>query len=192
MRHSLEIGQSLTGLKLCLENIASLPADRIQADLSEVQRLVRGLSDRVRNMSLDLRPSMLDDLGLLAALLWHFDRYTFQTNVKVNFKHNGLNRRFSSEVETTVYRLVQEALTNVARYAYVNDVDVLIIANQDKIYLKIEDKGIGFDPETALTNKNSSGLAGMYERVSLQSGQLIIDSAPEKGTRLTAKFSLRG
>ena len=73
---------------------------------------------RVRKLSLDLRPAMLDDLGLLPALLWHFEHYTAQTQVRVNFKHSGLEkRRFGQEVETAAYRLVQEALTNVARHA---------------------------------------------------------------------------
>ena len=83
---------------------------------------------RVRERSLDLRPAMLDGLGLLAALLWHFERYTYQTRIQVRFHHFGLDRRFPAELETAAYRIIQEALTNTARYAHTDEVDVHVRA----------------------------------------------------------------
>jgi PAS domain S-box-containing protein len=185
-----EIGQVLTGLKFTLDTIHNLPAEDIRAGLSKAQTLVSGLMDRVHNMSLDLRPSMLDDLGLLPALVWHFERYTAQTNVRVKFKHAGIEVRFKPEVETVAYRIVQEALTNVARHACVNEVTVLLMVQQDTLVIRIEDRGIGFDPDTVLSSKITTGLSGMRERLTLLGGQLTIDSSPGNGTRLIAEIPL--
>lgn len=186
-----EIGQLLTGLKLPLEMSARLPADDIKARLSDAQTLVHDLMIRVRQLSLDLRPAMLDDLGLLPTLLWHFERYTGQTHVQVVFRHTGLvERRFPPDVETTIYRLVQEALTNVARHAYVNEVTVRLWADQDTISVQIEDLGTGFDSEATLAVSTSSGLAGMHKRAGLLGGRMAIDSASGAGTRLTVELPL--
>jgi signal transduction histidine kinase len=101
-----EVGQVLTGLKLTLEAGTYLPADELPDSLRAALGLVQELTARVRDISLRLRPTMLDDLGLLPALLWLFERYTAQTHVRVNFEHRGLEGRFPPEVETTAYRVV--------------------------------------------------------------------------------------
>jgi signal transduction histidine kinase len=130
-------------------------------------------------------------LGLLPALLWHFDRYTAQTNMRVTFKHSGLQRRrFAPEVETAAYRIVQEALTNVVRHAGVSEVTVRLWADQDRLGVQIEDRGTGFDPEAALATSATTGLAGMRERAVLLGGQLMVESAPGAGTHLTAELPL--
>jgi len=187
-----EVGESLTGLKLLLEMSACLPANEFTASLGEAQALVNELMTRVRDLSLELRPAMLDDLGLLPALLWHFDRYTAQTNVRVIFKHTGLEeRRFAPEVETAAYRIVQEALTNVARHAGVSDVTVQLRADQDTLGMQIEDQGTGFDPG-AVAASATTGLAGMRERAGLLGGQLTVESALGVGTCVTAELPLGG
>ncbi len=186
-----EVGQLLTGLKLTLEISVRLPADAVRARLGEAQALIGELMTRVRDLSLDLRPAMLDDLGLLPALLWHFERYAAQTNVEVTFEHTGLEGRFAPEVETAAYRIVQEALTNVARHAGVSEVTVRLWASQDTLGVQIEDQGAGFDPEAALASGATSGLAGMRERPVLLGGQLTVESAPGAGTRVTAELPLR-
>ena len=117
-----EISQVLTGLKLSLEMCARTAGDNIGASLGQAQMLVNELMARARKLSLDLRPGMLDDLGLLPTLLWHIEHYTAQTRVQVTFKNSGLEgRRFAPEVETAAYRIAQEALTNIARHAGVNE-----------------------------------------------------------------------
>lgn len=186
-----EIGQILTGLKLTLEmSMRSLPKES-RARLGEAQALVHDLLSRVRELSLDLRPAMLDDLGLLPALLWHFDRYSAQTRVRVSFKQTGLKgRRFPPELETAAYRIVQEALTNVARHAGVGQVTVRLWAGQGTLGIQIEDRGTGFDPEAALAAPTTSGLAGMRERATLLGGHLAVESAPGAGTRVTAELPL--
>jgi signal transduction histidine kinase len=186
-----EIGQALTGLKLALDMSMHLPADAVRTRLGEVQALVNELMVQVRELSLDLRPAMLDNLGLLPTMLWHFERYTSQTNVRVAFRHTGLEgRRFAPEVETAAYRIVQEALTNVARHADVSEATVRLWAKQDILGLQVEDQGIGFDPEAALATGATSGLAGMRERAILLGGRLTVESATGTGTRLTAEFPL--
>jgi PAS domain S-box-containing protein len=186
-----EIGQSLTALKLSLENMASMPADTVVPKLGEVQTLIQEILARVRNMSLDLRPSMLDDFGLLPALLWHFDRYRSQTGLPVKFSHDGLNVRFSPGIETAVYRIVQEALTNVARHAMANEVRVLITYGQERIEISIEDNGTGFEYEQVRNAADTAGIKWMKERLALLGGHLKIDSSPGAGTRLMATIAVR-
>lgn len=188
-----EVGQALTGLMLTLRICARTADEDMRTNLEEAMQVVNELMVRVRELSLDLRPAMLDDLGLLPALLWHFDRFAAQTGVQVNFKHTGLEgRRFTSEVETAAYRVVQEALTNIARHASVNEATVRAWVSEDMLGIQVEDRGTGFDPETVLTAGTTGGLTGMYERVTLLGGQLIVESAPGHGTRLTAELPLRG
>jgi PAS domain S-box-containing protein len=186
-----EIGQVLTGLKLSLEMGTRLPPEEVGESLAQARLLVNELMARVRKLSLDLRPAMLDDLGLLPALLWHFEHYTAQTQVRVSFKHSGLEkRRFGSEVETGAYRLVQEALTNVARHAQVQEVTVRLSTHQQMLVIDVEDRGKGFDLEAVLSASETSGLAGMRERAVLLGGRLTIKSQPGSGTHLTAELAL--
>ena len=188
-----EIGQVLTGLKLSLEMGARKSPEGVSRSLDEARVLVNELMARVRKLSLDLRPAMLDDLGLLPALLWHFEHYTTQTQVRVSFKHSGLEkRRFAAEVETAAYRIVQEALTNIARHAHVTEAFVRLSTHQQTLRIEVEDHGLGFDTEAVLSAAETSGLAGMRERAVLLSGSLLIESGLETGTRLTAELSLAG
>jgi signal transduction histidine kinase len=186
-----EIGQLLTGLKLSLEMSRRVPAHKRKARLREADALVDDLLARVRELSLDLRPTMLDDLGLLPALLWHTERYTAQTRVRVTLRHAGVEgRRFPLELETAIYRIVQEALTNVARHAGVREVTVKLWADQDTLGMQVEDQGKGFEPEAAMAAYASTGLTGMRERATLLGGQLTVESAPGTGTRVTAELPL--
>lgn len=183
-----EIGQALTGLKLMLEMIQRLPSDNLQRRLSEAQALVNELMARVRQLSLDLRPAMLDDLGLLPALLWHFERYTAQTSVQVTFAHTSLDRRFAPEIETAAYRIVQEALTNVARHSQVQHVTVLLWVADERLMVQIEDQGIGFYPALNQPVRSSHGLPGMRERAVLLGGEFIVETMPGAGTLIRAEL----
>jgi signal transduction histidine kinase len=186
-----EIGQILTGLKLILDMSLRLPPEESQANVQEAQKLVGELMSKVRQISLDLRPGMLDDLGLLPALLWYFERYKTQTKVQVNFTHSGLEaQRFTPEIETAAYRIVQEALTNVARHAEIKSVTVQVWADPDILCVEIEDRGAGFNPQAALEANVSTGVAGMGERARLLGGGLTIESDVGKGTLITAHLPL--
>ncbi len=185
-----EIGQLLTGLKISLEVAAQLPADALPARCVETRARVDELLAKVRGLSLDLRPQMLDELGLLPALELLFDRFTAQTQVAVNFKHVSLDQRLAPEVETAAYRVVQESLTNVARHAQVKKADVRLWMNDGALGIQVEDEGAGFDIETRKA-AGSCGLSGMRERLVLLGGNLRIESSPGEGTCLIASLPVR-
>lgn len=186
-----EIGQILTGLKLTLEMSARLPEGELRAGIAGAQALVNDLMSRTRQLSLDLRPATLDHLGLLSAMLRHLRHYTSQTQVEVDFRHDGLEgERFAPEIETAAFRIVQEALTNIARHSEAEEATVRIWADRQTLTVQIEDNGKGFDPETALASDSSRGLMGMRERALLLGGNFTVESSPGGGTRLTAEWNL--
>ncbi len=185
-----EIGQALTGLRLSLELSPQLPANIAATRLAEAKMIVEDIIRRVESLSLDLRPPILDDLGLLPTLLWYFDRYSTRSGVRVECKHTGFNQRFPPAMELAVFRIVQESLTNVARHAHVNEVSVRVWATPRVLGVQVEDRGVGFDAERALSAGETSGVSGMRERVRLLGGQLDIESAAASGTRLTVELPL--
>jgi signal transduction histidine kinase len=186
-----EIGQLLTGLKLTLDMLTEEASDTGQSILRESQDLVGELIGRVRELSLNLRPALLDDLGLLAALLWQFERFTAHTRVRVNFVHAGLEGRpCRPEVETAAYRIVQEALTNIARHSGADEAQVRLCVEGGRLLVRIEDQGRGFEPTITLDPEESSGMVGMRERATLLGGHLHIESSPGAGTRIQAELPL--
>jgi PAS domain S-box-containing protein len=187
-----EVGQMLIGMKFTLES-AQRSATNVhtQEALLDARQLLADLTENVRELSLSFRPSQLDDLGLIPTLLWHFERYTHHTKIRVDFNHAGFEEKhFSRTIETTLYRLVQEALTNVARHAGVDALSVIIRAQKEAIYLTIRDNGVGFDSTKLPSGHTSSGLLGMHERVGLLGGKLRIASQPGMGTTITATIPL--
>ncbi|HXO28574.1 MAG TPA: PAS domain S-box protein [Thermoanaerobaculia bacterium] len=177
-----QIGQFLTGLRFMIE--APRTGGR-----EEMLAVVNELIGRVSDLSVNLRPPMLDELGLLPALLWQIERFETQTGIRVDFHHANLDRRFAPEIEITAFRIVQEALTNVARHAGVMKARVEVWADAETLGARIADEGRGFRVEEALA-RYSSGLAGMRERCRLLGGQLTIESAPGTGTRLAMTLPL--
>jgi signal transduction histidine kinase len=183
-----EVGQLLTGLKLLLETSLHPAAPAEQRTLDEAIDITQQLLERVRELSIDLRPQMLDDLGLVVALEWHFKRYFKQTGIRVQFQHSPLTHRLPAPLETVVFRVVQEALTNAARHAGVNTVQVRLHASAELVRVHVEDPGSGFVPEEAMRRGASTGLTGMRERAELLGGKLAVESAPGQGTRLTVEL----
>ncbi|MEO8429087.1 MAG: sensor histidine kinase, partial [Verrucomicrobiota bacterium] len=187
-----EIGQTLTFFKLAVDMCLRLPLEQVREKLSEASGKVGKLVDQVRNLSLELRPTLLDDLGLLPALRWLIGRFTENTGIEVDFRHRGLEGcRFATGTETAVYRIVQEGLTNVARHARIQRASVKVWRDSLQLQLQIGDGGCGFEA-TALTAGTSSGLCGLRERARLAGGQLNIESALGKGTVITASLSAHG
>lgn len=185
-----DVSQELTGLGLMLEAcLRDVP--KAGQQLQQAMDVVNELIGRVRNLSLGLRPAVLDDLGLLPALTWHFERYTAQTGVHVSFSQRGLERRLPAAVETAAYRIIQEALTNVARHAGVRDVAVRIDVDAAQLRLTVEDRGRGFSA-AAPAVPAGSGVIGMRERASALGGTLNVTSEPGTGTRLTTELPLHG
>jgi signal transduction histidine kinase len=185
-----EIGQLLTGLRLQLKFNEAASFDEIKNRFDQARSIVDDLLATVRRLSFDLRPADLDQFGLLPALLGLLERYTVQTGILVDFKHWGMDRRFGTKVETAAYRVVQEALTNIARHASVAGVTVRLWTEVKTLNLQVDDRGRGFDPEIVLKVARSSGLLGMSERISLVGGRMTIDSTPGKGTTITAELPL--
>jgi signal transduction histidine kinase len=178
-----EVGQLLTGLLFSIEGHGTGNVK------DEMRVIVNDLIDRVRDLSMNLRPPMLDDLGLLSALRWQIDRFEAQTGISVRFHHSDLDRRFGAQVEITAFRVVQEGLTNVARHAGVKEAKVDVWASSVSLGVRIEDEGRGFETAAAVA-EHSSGLEGMRERSRLAGGRLAIESAPGKGTRLSLELPL--
>jgi signal transduction histidine kinase len=187
-----EIGQILTGVKFALEAGAAAPPGASGAKLDEARGLIGEALARVRALSFDLRPALLDHFGLLPALRWLIDRFTGATGVRVNFRQAGLERRPAPELETAAYRIVQEALTNVARHARVGEAAVRVWVEDATLRVQVEDQGVGFDPEAVWDAGRSNGLPGLRERVLLLGGRLDVDAALGGGTHLLAEFPLAG
>jgi signal transduction histidine kinase len=185
-----EIAQALTGIKLSLEIHVREQTALSGSALAKPLAVINELIGKVRDLSLELRPAMLDDLGLLAALRWYFERYTSQCKVQVNFSQTGLERRrFKPAIETAAYRIVQEALSNVSRHAGVDKVEVAIRAGDIRMCIEVNDCGRGFAVERLPTTARG-GLSEMRERAIILRGELRIESTPGRGTRLTAELSL--
>jgi signal transduction histidine kinase len=178
-----EVGQYLTALKARLEVLS-----HSGSDVKAAQELLQTVMKQVSNLSLDLRPAMLDDLGLLPALLWLFERYTAQTGVQVEFAHEGIDRRFGRDAETAAFRIVQEALSNAAKHAGAKSVQVRVWAKDELVFVQLVDAGKGFDPSAVLASPSTSGLLGMRERAAALGGRFEIESAPGQGVRLYAEL----
>ena len=184
-----EIGQALTHIKMSLDRFD--PAHPEKTDLAAARELTVDLMERVRGLSLELRPAILDDLGLLPAILWHLDRYTGLTGIQVEFKPSGVDCRFQPQLESTVYRVLQESLTNIARHSGATRVTVSLWADEERLGLQVEDNGAGFDP-SARAARRTGGLSGMRERAELCGGELVIDSSPGRGTYLSLELPIQG
>lgn len=187
-----EIGQLLTSLKLNLELARDGEGDSGIFQLGQAVEVTEELVSKVRTMSLDLRPAMLDDLGLLPALLWQFQRFQELTSIAVDFRHNGLDRRFETSIETAAYRIVQEALTNIARHANTDAAEVMVNCTDGRLTVEVLDHGSGFDLQHTRATSMTSGLTGMHQRASLLGGELTVETSPNQGTRLLGVLPLGG
>ena len=192
-----ELGQALTAISINLAAIEKeLPleiAPTTRERLAETSSLADQTLEQVRELALDLRPSMLDDLGLVPTLRWYVNRYAQRLNIEVGFEAMDLEERLTAEVETTLYRVVQEALTNVARHAQANKVHIHLERQESTVAAFIEDDGQGFDVEEVADREPSergAGLLGMRERVASFGGHFDIQSRPGQGTRLSLEIPI--
>jgi PAS domain S-box-containing protein len=189
-----EIGQILTAVKMNLQSIQrSSPASTWMPPLDESIGIVDEALSRVRDLSIELRPALLDDLGLNAALRWYVDHYAQRTGimaeVRNDFEEDG---RLPRELEDACFRIAQEALTNVARHAQATKASVQLRHSSGNLSLTIADDGVGFDVESVNQHQTSAlGLLGMLERADAVGGKIEIDSVPNKGTRINARFPIR-
>ncbi len=181
-----QIGQELTAMNLTLDLCKGLQGEELAQMLAEAQALAGNLMDEIRELSLRLRPSTLDDLGLEPALAGFFKRFTRQTGIQVHAQFTGLDRRFSAAVETAAFRIAQEALTNIGRYAGVRDACVTVCYQQGELILTIQDHGRGFSLDFLNDRDRAFGINGMQERATLVGGYFDIQSQPGAGTTIQA------
>jgi len=185
-----QVGQILIAVKMNLHtekqvsqasDVSCYIKDNIEA-VDEALRLVRDLS-------VELRPPVLDDFGLVTALHWYVDRYTKRTGLEVNVVIDmpDENERFSRELETACFRIAQEALTNIVRHAQANQVLLQLVKDGNVLLLSVEDNGVGFDPESLRKRASRAatlGLISMQERAHAAGGTIEIDSASSHGTKV--------
>jgi signal transduction histidine kinase len=184
-----EVGQSLSAVLLEVESLTEMSNDKagFRQGLQNIKMLAENCVNEVRNMALLLRPSMLDDLGLIAALEWQAREVSRRTGMLVETVSENVLDALPDEHRTCVYRIVQEALNNSSRHAYAKNVRVAVRQEENHLQVSIEDDGKGFDPSRV----RGLGLIGMNERVSQLGGVLKVDSDPERGTRLRVDLPLR-
>jgi two-component system sensor histidine kinase UhpB len=167
-------------------------------DVAEARRHVQELRDltarsleEIRRIALELRPKILEDLGLGEALAWRADELNAGGAVRTTLLLADMDRRLPKDVELVLYRIAQEALTNIARHARARTAQLRLEHMGGEVRLTVEDDGVGFDVEAPVAHPSGLGLSGMHERMALVGGRLHIDSAPGRGTRLIATVPMR-
>ena len=177
-----EVGQSLSALLIDVENLTEMCSEdaAFRQGLQRIKALAENCVNEVRNMALLLRPSMLDDLGLVAALEWQAREVSKRTGMLVNIFSDNISDILPEEHKTCVYRIVQEALNNCSKHAYARNVRVTLREEPGHLGLTIKDDGHGFDPNRG----RGLGLVGMNERVTQLGGVFEVDSDPRHGTCL--------
>lgn len=193
-----EIGQALTAVKINLDtlkkDISGCGTASSREVFEETEGLAENILDQIHQISLDLRPSILDDLGLVPTLNWYVKRFAQRTGIEIDFSPGGFKGRLDPELETVIYRVMQEALTNVAKHAGAKRVRVSLARDDSDIRISIEDDGRGFDPDAVAARapeKRGAGLLGIQERASLRGGAVEIRSQKKKGTRIDLRIPWR-
>jgi signal transduction histidine kinase len=180
-----QVGQSLTSVLLALRIAENAPSgsDEARQRTEELRELITDTLDEVRLVAFDLRPAVLDDIGLITAIERLAASVDARLGLRVTVDVAGIDdtRRLPSETETPIYRIVQEALTNVARHAQTDTATVVLRAQNSVVRVEIHDEGNGFDLDTT---RPSLGIGGMTERAALAGGTLSIETAPGAGTRI--------
>jgi PAS domain S-box-containing protein len=193
-----QMGQHLIALRLGLEHLAETspgPDDHGRAArFEQLKQMVERMGEDVHRIALELRPTALDDLGLESALLNVLEEWSQRSGIEVDFHADGIDRYPPEpDMETAVYRVVREALTNVVKHARAGRVGLVLERRREQMLVIIEDDGVGFDVEPALGwrgNGRALGLLGMRERVTLIGGELVIESTPGKGTTLIVRIPI--
>ncbi len=184
-----ELGHLLTALKFDIENIiekADFTSDSFTIEMESIISIVDALNDSVRKIASELRPGILDHLGLFPAIEWQISQFQMRTRIKCNYEHDA-EINFDKNATTIIYRILQEILTNVARHSKAENLRISLLKRENLFCMKVMDDGIGFDWNSDLY-RNSFGLMGMRERAISIGGELEIESVIGEGTTVT--FSL--
>ena len=189
------LGQTLTLLQLGLDELGhQLPGgEKIKERLASLKGLASGVGSEVNRLAWEIRPTALDDLGLETAIRHLTETWSERLNLRFDLRLALDDRRLNPAVETTLYRVLQEAITNIARHADATRVAVLFEAREKEVSMIVEDNGRGFSPTEAVAPGIPSkrlGLLGIRERLSLVSGTLEVESAPGQGCTLYIRVPL--
>lgn len=192
-----QLGQSLAALMLGLKSLESDDKDQHSGGLRlhHLHELADQLAQQVHTVAIDLRPTALDDLGLEIALSNYLEEWSRRSRISADLHSAGLDERLPTHIETTVYRIVQEALTNVHKHSNARNVSVIVEHRDNRLQAIIEDNGGGFDADAlarAPVKDRRLGLLGMQERIALVGGSLNIESSPGFGTTLFLRIPALG
>jgi len=187
-----EFGQILTAVGVMLNRVGRLAPEgdgRLVGELADVERIVEGALQKVRDQSQMFRPAILDDFGLSQTLEWFTRQFSRQSGINVHFRGAEGDSRFAPQEAVHLYRIVQEALSNVARHAKATEAWVELEISGNELSLEVRDNGVGFDPAAFARRATGEGigLMGMCERAEHLNGAFSIDSAPERGTRVRVR-----
>ncbi len=191
-----ETTQSILGLIMKLEAATDIPDSdikRIKSTIDNVKELAADTLDNVHKLIFDLRPSVLDDLGLLSAIHWYAQNRLGETGIKVRLEVTGTEKELPPQIETALFRVVQEAITNIAKHAQAQNTLIHVEYKAHTISIEIEDDGLGLDTDKLSPQFGEShglGLLGMKERVELLGGTFKIESQPDAGTEITIEVPL--
>ena len=186
-----ELGQVLTGLKMEVGWLAKRLTEPALVEKTEsMGRLIDSTVQTVRKIATGLRPEMLDDMGLVAAVGWQAKEFQKRTGIRVRASLPPEGTRLDVDISTTMFRIFQEILTNVARHARATRVDLELTVGPERVALEVTDNGVGI-PEADLNGKKSLGLLGMHERALLFGGEVRISGAPGHGTRVSVSIPMR-
>ncbi len=184
-----ETSQDLAAFLLSIEASSSAASAEIRDGYLRMKTMANRALDSIHRLIYDLRPSVLDDLGLSSALRWIAENRLEAMGIDVSIDIVGAERRVKPEVEICLFRICQEAISNIARHAEADAVKITLRFGCGSIVLELEDNGKGFEPKSVLTSAEKSlGLLGMKERASLLDGNLTVTSTPQKGTRVRAEI----
>jgi signal transduction histidine kinase len=187
-----ELGQVLTGLKMEVGWLAKRLVDKDLVDKTDsMGKLIDSTVQTVRKIATGLRPEMLDDMGLIAAVGWQAKEFQKRTGIRCRVKLPPEGMKLDIDVSTTMFRIFQEILTNVARHSRATRVDIQLQLDAAEVALEVADNGVGIS-DTDMTGKKSLGLLGMNERALLFGGEVKISGAPNHGTRVSVIIPLKG
>jgi signal transduction histidine kinase len=187
-----QFGEHLTALGLGIGTLKDACGDRsdLRGQVDALEALAQRLDHDVDRLVWELRPTALDDLGLRAALANYIQDWSKRTGIAVDLHTSGLlDHRLPSGMETTLYRIAQEALTNVAKHARATHVEIILERREEAVLLIVEDDGVGFEPGDTDTVGRGLGLLGMRERAALVGASLQIESAAGKGTTVFVRMA---
>jgi signal transduction histidine kinase len=186
-----EVGQSLTALRMEISHAMSvLPDSDARVRLARARELAERTVRMVRDISLLLRPSLLDDLGLGAALQWQLEDFSRRSGIRTEFDGADLGETLSDVTKTCIFRIAQEALHNCEKYSQARNVRVVLAQDERSLVLEVQDDGVGFPLSERGLPSQGTGILGIKERAQKLGGTLAVESRPNAGTRIAVRLPI--